>query len=266
MQRSRRRSTSWRNSIRRRSTSGSRCTPDRSGLCSRAIGRGRSRPLFCRSPNRRLTPTRHARAQNSSSPSDIFSRSDRSQTRPAYHRARPDRPAERRRGAFHLAAYRCRCRRTFRSARRPLPRGGRGCRARARRVRDGSQRPAAADGRRAKSGCDSAARLVRLRSADRTAQRRHHHHQAPVGCVLRHGSRSLLRRRGVRTIVLCGIATNFGVESTARDAWERNYEIVFVEDAMSGLDADAHAFAIAKIFPRLGRIRSTEIVLSSLPK
>lgn len=75
-----------------------------------------------------------------------------------------------------------------------------------------------------------------------------------------------LRRRRVSTIVLCGIATNFGVESTARDAWERNYEIVFAEDAMSGLNGDAHAFAIATIFPRLGRIRSTGQILSSLPK
>ena len=75
-----------------------------------------------------------------------------------------------------------------------------------------------------------------------------------------------LRRRGVKTIVLCGIATNFGVESTARDGWERNYEIIFVEDAMSGLDADAHKFAIAKIFPRLGRVQSTEEIFSTLLK
>jgi nicotinamidase-related amidase len=73
-----------------------------------------------------------------------------------------------------------------------------------------------------------------------------------------------LRRRGVTTIVLCGIATNFGVESTARDAWERNYEIVFAEDAMSSFDTEAHTFAIKKIFPRLGRVRSTADVLSQL--
>ena len=73
-----------------------------------------------------------------------------------------------------------------------------------------------------------------------------------------------LRRRGVRTFVLCGIATNFGVESTARDAWERGYAIVFAEDAMTGLTAEAHQFAISTIFPRLGRIRSTEHVLLSL--
>jgi nicotinamidase-related amidase len=75
-----------------------------------------------------------------------------------------------------------------------------------------------------------------------------------------------LRRRGVRTIVLCGIATNFGVESTARDGWERGYAIVFAEDAMTGLAAEAHQFAIGTIFPRLGRIRSAEQILSTFPK
>ena len=74
-----------------------------------------------------------------------------------------------------------------------------------------------------------------------------------------------LRRRGVKTIVIGGIATNFGVESTARDAWERNYQLVFVEDAMSGISAEAHQFAIANIFPRLGIVRSTDEILGALP-
>jgi nicotinamidase-related amidase len=73
------------------------------------------------------------------------------------------------------------------------------------------------------------------------------------------------RRRGIRTIVIGGIATNFGVESTARDAFERGYGLVFVEDAMAGLSEGAHAFAISTIFPRIGRVRSTEEVLRSLP-
>ncbi|HET7433999.1 MAG TPA: hydrolase [Thermoanaerobaculia bacterium] len=71
-----------------------------------------------------------------------------------------------------------------------------------------------------------------------------------------------LRRRGIRTIVLTGISTNFGVESTGRDAWERGYEQIFVEDAMSGLSGGAHEFAITTIFPRLGVIVSTEEVLA----
>ena len=70
-----------------------------------------------------------------------------------------------------------------------------------------------------------------------------------------------LRRRGVDTIVLAGIATNFGVESTARDAYERGYALVLVEDAMGGLTAGAHEFAVTNIFPRLGRVRSTADVL-----
>ncbi len=73
-----------------------------------------------------------------------------------------------------------------------------------------------------------------------------------------------LRRRGIRTIVLGGIATNFGVESTARDAYERSYALVFVEDAMAGITAEAHTFAITTIFPRIGRVRSSEDVLGSL--
>ena len=73
-----------------------------------------------------------------------------------------------------------------------------------------------------------------------------------------------LRRRGVRTLVLGGISTNFGVESTARDANERGYEQVFVEDAMAGLSPEAHDFAVKNIFPRLGMVRSTEVVLGAL--
>ncbi|HEX4962952.1 MAG TPA: hydrolase [Thermoanaerobaculia bacterium] len=70
-----------------------------------------------------------------------------------------------------------------------------------------------------------------------------------------------LRRRGRKTIVLGGISTNFGVESTARDAWERNYQLVLVEDAMAARTAEDHTFAITRIFPRLGRICVTEDVV-----
>jgi nicotinamidase-related amidase len=73
-----------------------------------------------------------------------------------------------------------------------------------------------------------------------------------------------LRRREIKTIVIGGIATNFGVESTARDAFERGYALVFVEDAMSGLSEGAHAFAISTVFPRIGRVRSTDDVLAAI--
>jgi nicotinamidase-related amidase len=73
-----------------------------------------------------------------------------------------------------------------------------------------------------------------------------------------------LRRRGVDTIVLCGISTNVGVESTARDAYERGYNQVFVEDAMTARDAEDHRHTVRSLFPRIGRVRSTEDVLAAL--
>lgn len=73
-----------------------------------------------------------------------------------------------------------------------------------------------------------------------------------------------LRRRNIETIVLCGIATNIGVESTARFAFEYGYQQIFVEDAMSSRSAEEHNFTVKTTFPRLGRIRKTGDVLLSL--
>jgi len=73
-----------------------------------------------------------------------------------------------------------------------------------------------------------------------------------------------LRRRGIGTIVLCGVATEFGVESTGRDSYERGYEQVFAEDAMTGVTAESHANAVKRIFPRLGRVRSTDEIVAAL--
>jgi nicotinamidase-related amidase len=73
-----------------------------------------------------------------------------------------------------------------------------------------------------------------------------------------------LRRRGIRTIVIGGIATNFGVESTARAAFDRGYALIFVEDAMASFSAEVHGFAVQHIFPRMGRVRTSGEVLEAL--
>ena len=73
-----------------------------------------------------------------------------------------------------------------------------------------------------------------------------------------------LRRRRIETVVLGGVATNLGVESTARSAWEHGYTVVFAEDATSSYDAYMHAFAFEKIFPRLGLRRSTDQILKMI--
>jgi nicotinamidase-related amidase len=73
-----------------------------------------------------------------------------------------------------------------------------------------------------------------------------------------------LRRRGIDTIVLGGISTNIGVESTARAAYELGYALVLVEDAMSCSALDHHQASLNFIFPRLGLVRRSADVLSAL--
>jgi nicotinamidase-related amidase len=74
-----------------------------------------------------------------------------------------------------------------------------------------------------------------------------------------------LRRHGITSIVLCGIATNIGVESTARFAFEYGFNQIFVEDAMAAMSAEEHALTVAKIFPRIGLVKKTGEILDELP-
>lgn len=73
-----------------------------------------------------------------------------------------------------------------------------------------------------------------------------------------------LRRRGMRTIVLCGISTNIGVESTARFAYEYGYQQVFASDAMAAMSAEEHLASVERIFKRIGRVRTTSQILAAL--
>jgi len=75
-----------------------------------------------------------------------------------------------------------------------------------------------------------------------------------------------LRRRGVTQIVLTGIATSIGVESTARAAHEHGYHVTLATDAMSDMDADAHRNSVERIFPRLGETGTTAEILELLAK
>ncbi|MCU1620769.1 MAG: putative hydrolase, partial [Modestobacter sp.] len=73
-----------------------------------------------------------------------------------------------------------------------------------------------------------------------------------------------LRRRGITQIVLAGIATSAGVESTARAAHEHGYSVTLAVDAMTDLDAEMHRHSVAKVFPRLGETGTTADVLALL--
>ena len=73
-----------------------------------------------------------------------------------------------------------------------------------------------------------------------------------------------LRRRNIEIIVLCGIATDIGVESTARVAYKYGYNQIFAEDALAARSADGHRHAVKEIFPRIGKVRTTAEILAAI--
>jgi nicotinamidase-related amidase len=75
-----------------------------------------------------------------------------------------------------------------------------------------------------------------------------------------------LKSAGVTQIVLAGVATSIGVESTARYASELGFNITLAVDAMADLNADAHKNSINVIFPRLGETGTTQEVIDLLGK
>lgn len=73
-----------------------------------------------------------------------------------------------------------------------------------------------------------------------------------------------LRRRGVRTVVIGGITTNFGVEGTGRDARALGYSVIFVEDAMRAITVTEHEYSCEYALPMIGRVMSTDAVRNAL--
>jgi nicotinamidase-related amidase len=73
-----------------------------------------------------------------------------------------------------------------------------------------------------------------------------------------------LQDLGVTQVVLTGISTTAGVESTARAAYDLGYHVVLATDAMTDRDADAHQNSITRIFPKLGETATTDEILAKL--
>ena len=75
-----------------------------------------------------------------------------------------------------------------------------------------------------------------------------------------------LRRRGCDTVVLCGVATNLGVEATARAAFDFNYNVILASDACGSVAPGLHEFAMEKILPRIARVRKTSEILDVMQR
>jgi nicotinamidase-related amidase len=75
-----------------------------------------------------------------------------------------------------------------------------------------------------------------------------------------------LKGLGVTQIVVAGVATSIGVESTARHAHELGFHVALAVDAMTDLNLDAHNHSVTWIFPRLGENGTTDEILDLLKK
>ena len=73
-----------------------------------------------------------------------------------------------------------------------------------------------------------------------------------------------LKTHGVTQVVVAGVATGTGVEATARQAYEAGFNVTLALDAMTDARAEAHAYSLASVFPRLGETGSTQDVLDLL--
>jgi len=73
-----------------------------------------------------------------------------------------------------------------------------------------------------------------------------------------------LRRLGVTQIVLCGISTSAGVESTARGGADRGFNLAFAVDAMADRILENHAHSVKNVFPRYGETGTTSEILAKL--
>ena len=73
-----------------------------------------------------------------------------------------------------------------------------------------------------------------------------------------------LKRIDVTQVVILGVATSVGVESTARHAHELGYHVTLAVDAMTDMSEEAHHYAITKVFPKLGETGTTQEVIGLL--
>ncbi len=73
-----------------------------------------------------------------------------------------------------------------------------------------------------------------------------------------------LDRLEISTLMLMGIATNLAVESTARDAYDRNYHCIAIADAMMGTTPEEHRFSLTYVYPRISRVMTSTAAIAWL--
>jgi len=75
---------------------------------------------------------------------------------------------------------------------------------------------------------------------------------------------TVLTSKGVDTIILMGIATNWVVEGTARYAADADYRVIVLEDCCAGISVEAHDFSIANVLSTIAEVSTSQEFLATL--
>jgi nicotinamidase-related amidase len=75
-----------------------------------------------------------------------------------------------------------------------------------------------------------------------------------------------LKARDVTQVVIAGVATGTGVESTARQAYEQGFNVTLALDAMTDVRPEAHEHSLKNVFPRLGETGTSRQIIDLLPR
>lgn len=86
------------------------------------------------------------------------------------------------------------------------------------------------------------------------------------GAFTNTGLEDYLRVLGVTQVVVVGVATSNGVEVTARQAFELGFNVTLAVDAMTDMRAEAHAYCVAQVFPRIGETGTSEEIIGFIEK
>jgi nicotinamidase-related amidase len=84
------------------------------------------------------------------------------------------------------------------------------------------------------------------------------------GAFTRTGLDEYLKNLGVTQVVIAGVSTSAGVESTARQAHEHGFHVTLAIDAMTDMSPASHVNSITRIFPRLGENGTTQEIIALL--
>lgn len=76
----------------------------------------------------------------------------------------------------------------------------------------------------------------------------------------------ILRYMGITKLLVCGVNTNYCVETFIRDAYDRGYEVVLTEDSCAAIVEEHHRVTCEEVDEIFCQVRSTDQILRALEK